>query len=85
MLRALPGWGQRLSYQSVVSALPAGAASAWSGATGYLHDFALQRFGTQLLGMEIYFAGPPVMASAVQRMLLEAKVPSEQTHFDQFY
>lgn len=82
MLRALPGWGERLHYEAVVSAAPDGA---WTGATGFLHDAAQQRFGPQLAQMEIYFAGPPAMATAVQRMLVEAKVPFEQVHFDQFY
>ena len=45
----------------------------------------MTRFGAQLPQMEIYFAGPPAMALAVQRMLVDAKVPSQQVHFDQFY
>jgi toluene monooxygenase electron transfer component len=57
----------------------------WSGAVGYLHEVALERFGEQLPQMEIYFAGPPAMATAVQRMLVDAKVPQGQVHFDQFY
>jgi toluene monooxygenase electron transfer component len=59
--------------------------AAWSGSIGYLHEVALQRFGEQLPQMEIYFAGPPAMATAMQRMLVEAKVPPSQVHFDQFY
>ena len=62
-----------------------GSAAGWSGAVGYLHEVALERFGAQLPQMEIYFAGPPVMATAVQRMLVDAKVPPGQVHFDQFY
>lgn len=85
MLRELPGWGERLSYHAAISLVSDGCGPAWSGSVGYLHEIAQQRFGAQLTQMEIYFAGPPVMASAVQRMLLEAKVPIEQVHFDQFY
>jgi len=85
MLRELPDWGQRLSYHAAVST-PAdngGATSARS--VGFVHEVALERFGAQLPQMEVYFAGPPAMAGAVQRMLLDAKVPVEQIHFDQFY
>lgn len=83
MLRVLPGWGTRIHYEAVVSS-PA-TTESWSGATGYLHNFACQRFGERLAQMEIYFAGPPAMANAMQQMLLAAKVPLEQVHFDQFY
>lgn len=85
MLQALPGWGQRLSYHGSISAAPDGASPGWLGSVGYLHEVALQRFGAELAQMEIYFAGPPAMATAVQRMLIEAKVPFDQVHFDQFY
>lgn len=63
---------------------PSVAAPAASGAA-YVHEAALQLHGERLKDMEIYFAGPPAMATAVQRMLFEAGVPPEQQHFDQFY
>ncbi|MDO8437869.1 MAG: 2Fe-2S iron-sulfur cluster-binding protein [Nitrosomonadaceae bacterium] len=85
MLRALPGWGDRLTYQAAISAAPLEGEPAWPGTVGYLHDVAQQRFGAGLAQMEIYFAGPPVMAQALQRMLLAEKVPFAQVHFDQFY
>jgi toluene monooxygenase electron transfer component len=85
MLRALPGWGERLTYQAAISSPPADGEPAWPGAVGFLHDVAQQGFGSALAQMEIYFAGPPVMAQALQRMLLAEKVPFEQVHFDQFY
>jgi toluene monooxygenase electron transfer component len=85
LLRELPGWGERLSYHPAISPMPGGTAAGWSGAVGYLHEVALERFGARLPAMEIYFAGPPAMATAVQRMLLDAKVPPGQAHFDQFY
>lgn len=85
LLRELPNAGERLSYHPAISPLPGGTAAGWSGAVGYLHEVALERFGPQLPQLEIYFAGPPAMAMAVQRMLLDARVPAEQVHFDQFY
>lgn len=83
LLRTLPGWGSRIHYEAVVSSPAAG--QPWSGATGFLHEVAQARFGERLTELEIYFAGPPAMAQAMQRMLLEAKVPFDQVHFDQFY
>jgi toluene monooxygenase electron transfer component len=85
LLRELPGWGERLHYHPAISPLPGGTTAGWSGSVGYLHEVALERFGARLPEMEIYFAGPPAMAMAVQRMLLDARVPPAQVHFDQFY
>ena len=48
------------------------------GAVGYLHEVALERFGAQLPQLEIYFAGPPAMALAVQRMLVECEFVSDR-------
>ncbi|MDQ6685911.1 MAG: FAD-binding oxidoreductase, partial [Pseudomonadota bacterium] len=84
MLRELPGWGERLGYLAAVS-LPPDDGAAWSGPIGFVHEIARERFGARLAELEIYFAGPPQMANAVQQVLFEAKVPSEQVHFDQFY
>ena len=81
MLSTLPGWGQRLHYHGRVSMPPAG----WDGPSGFVHEAALELFGARLKTMEVYFAGPPAMATAVQAMLLEAQVAPEQMHFDAFY
>jgi toluene monooxygenase electron transfer component len=82
MLAALPGWGTRLHWRGFVSTpQPAGSASE----VAFVHQAALALHGEKLKNMEIYFAGPPLMANAVQRMLLDAGVPPDQTHFDQFY
>ena len=86
LLRALPGAAERLRHVAVVSN-PAlsGESAAWTGPVGFVHEEVQRRLGAQLAGMEIYFAGPPVMATAVQRMLLDAGVPPSQIHFDAFY
>ncbi len=81
MLEVLPGWGQRLSYHPFVSQPPAG----WDGPAGFVHEGAARLFTGQLANFEVYFAGPPAMATAVQKMLLDAGVPPVQQHFDQFY
>ena len=86
MLRALPGWGERLHFHPSISPAPEGGSVApWTGAVGFVHEVAKELFAEQLPSKEIYFAGPPPMAMALQRMLLQAKVPFGQVHFDQFY
>lgn len=84
MLRALPGYGERLFYYPSISNEPEPGVS-WSGETGFVHDVAQKLFGARLGGMEIYFAGPPAMAMALIRMLRLAKINFDQVHFDQFY
>jgi len=81
LLRALPGWGERISYHPFVSSPP----PDWQGPSGLVHEGARSLFGDRLRDFEVYFAGPPAMAQAVQRMLLDAGVPPERQHFDSFY
>jgi toluene monooxygenase electron transfer component len=81
MLRELEGFGARLFYYPVVSADTSGT---WSGRTGFVHEVAASLFGAHLADYEIYFAGPPLMADAITRMVVEHKVPMSQVHFDQF-
>lgn len=82
LLQALPGYGTRLHYSAFVSSAPDGDSSH---PRGFVHEAALQLHGEKLSAMEVYFAGPPAMAQAVQAMLLQAGVPPEQQHYDQFY
>lgn len=85
MLAALPGFGERLRYSAAISQPTAADAAAWQGPMGFLHDVARALFADRLEALEIYFAGPPAMAEAMQQMLIGAGVPPEQIHFDQFY
>jgi toluene monooxygenase electron transfer component len=86
MLQTLPGWGTRLHYQAALSNPELDTSGTpWSGPVGFVHEAVQKVFADQLPQMEIYFAGPPPMAMAVQRMLLQSKVPFSQVHFDQFY
>jgi toluene monooxygenase electron transfer component len=73
-LEALPGYGERLFYTQVVSDID-----------GFVHERVRQEFGGRFAEFEFYFAGPPPMAEAVQKMLIEARVPYPQVHFDSFY
>lgn len=84
-LKELPGYGERLTFESVISMPQAEGARSWSGPTGFVHEHVRRVLGERLPGLEVYFAGPPAMAEAVQRMLAECKVPHGQIHFDSFY
>ena len=82
-LAALPGFGTRIHFQPVVSNPEAG--DGWSGPTGFVHDHVRAIFGERFAEFECYFAGPPPMADAVQRMFIDKRVPYPQVHFDSFY
>ena len=84
MLRLLPGFGERIFYHPTISARQEDAVAAWGGRVGFVHEMADELFGAVLAEHEIYFAGPPAMAQAVQRML-HARVPPAQVHYDAFY
>lgn len=85
MLRCLPGFGERIHYHPCVSRPDGDGGAAWTGRSGLIHDATRELFGERLRDLEIYFAGPPAMAKAVQAMLHDMKVPQDQVHFDQFY
>jgi toluene monooxygenase electron transfer component len=85
MLQALPGWGERGSYQAAVSGLDTDAPLPEGLARGFVHDLVDQHYGDRLAEMEIYFAGPALMAQSLLKLLIARKVPMDQVHFDQFY
>jgi toluene monooxygenase electron transfer component len=84
-LRALPGFGTRITFTPVLSEPQADSDHAWTGATGFVHEEARRFIGEDWASYEYYFAGPPLMADAVQKMLIEKRVPYPQVHFDSFY
>ncbi|MDB5764179.1 MAG: oxidoreductase [Herminiimonas sp.] len=85
MLRELPGFGERFFFHSIISMPELDTERQWAGRIGFVHDMALEVLGKTLPEHEIYFAGPPAMAQAVQRMLMQEKVPGGQVHYDAFY
>ncbi|SNS94338.1 toluene monooxygenase electron transfer component [Noviherbaspirillum humi] len=85
MLRELPGYGERIFYHPIISMPEREDPAYWAGKVGFVHDLALETIGKALAEHEIYFAGPPAMATAVQRMLIQEKVPQAQVHYDAFY
>jgi toluene monooxygenase electron transfer component len=82
-LSRLPGYGERLHFHPVLS--DGGDAEGWKGARGFVHELARDFVGERWGEHEYYFAGPPPMAEAVQKMLVEKRVPFPQVHFDSFY
>jgi toluene monooxygenase electron transfer component len=85
MLSNLPGFGARIHYSACASRPEEDPQNIWRGRCGLIHEVTREVFGERLPGFEIYFAGPPAMAKAMQLMLYEMKVPQDQVHFDQFY
>ncbi|WP_454856939.1 FAD-binding oxidoreductase [Rhizobium binxianense] len=84
MLEELPGFGSTIHYHPVVSGAPEGD-DGWDGYRGFVHEIAAKLFAERLPSCEVYFAGPPMMGQAIQKMLLDLGVPPAQVHFDQFY
>lgn len=84
ILEGLPGFGERIRYHAAVSDVGS-AGDGWNGYRGFVHDVADELLGVRLPACEVYFAGPPAMAEAVQKMLVARGVPQDQVHFDQFY
>ena len=80
-LAALPGFGDTLGFEAVLSEPDA----EWTGPAGFVHERARAFVGERWPQFDYYFAGPPPMAEAVQRMLIERRVPFPQVHFDRFY
>ncbi len=75
-----------IRLHSVVSDPEHASSRGWSGATGFVHDAVVRHLGDSVREREIYFAGPPPMATATQRALvLDLRVPVEQIHFDRFF
>ena len=85
LLEQTENWRTRGSYQAVVSANGAEQALPEGYLAGFLHEAAERLFGDALSTMEIYFAGPAVMAQAILKLLVERKVNMDHVHFDQFY
>jgi toluene monooxygenase electron transfer component len=84
MLRDLPGFGDEIHYHPAIS-MPESDSVSWTGHVGFVTDIAKTLFGEKLKEMEVYFAGPPAMATAVMKLVVEMKIPPAQVHYDQFY
>lgn len=58
---------------------------SWTGHKGFIHEI-LDKYITDFSSNDFYFCGPPIMTSALQKMLIiDNNVPFEQLYFDRFY
>jgi toluene monooxygenase electron transfer component len=81
MLAQLPCFGERLTHVAAVSE----PSNGWRGPRGFIHEVVKKSVGDRLTEFEVYFAGPPPMAQAMQVMLHEAGVAPNRMHFDEFF
>ena len=84
-LRELPGYGERLHFYPTISMPELDTEKKWQGHVGLAHEHVLRVLDAPPATYEYYFAGPPPMTQAVQRLLIQNKVPFAQIHFDQFF
>jgi toluene monooxygenase electron transfer component len=83
-LACLPGFGDSLIFHPVISRPDESV--GWSGATGYVHEVAVDVLAqAPLANFEWYFAGPPALVAAIEDTLRAANVPAEQVHFDRYF
>ena len=85
MLETLPNWSERGHYTAVLSHQAPGVPMSPDRLNGFVHEAVASLHLEKLSDFEIYFAGPPLMAQAMLKLLIEQKVPMDQVHFDQFY
>lgn len=85
-LASINGLTGQVQLIAAISDSEAPDADKWEGPRGLIHDVVRERVGSAAADYEYYFCGPPPMTDAVHRLLmLEAKVPAAQIHFDRFY
>lgn len=60
--------------------------SGWDGVRGFVHEEVERAVGHRAAECEFYFAGPPPMTEALQRLLIvNWSVPLARIHFDRFF
>ncbi|MFG1214589.1 2Fe-2S iron-sulfur cluster-binding protein [Xanthobacter flavus] len=71
-------------YTPVLSAEADG--SGWDGVRGFVHEEVERAVGPRAEESEFYFAGPPPMTEALQKLLVvKWTVPIARIHFDRFF
>jgi toluene monooxygenase electron transfer component len=80
-LAAIPGFGDTLHFEVAVSEPD----PSWPGPAGFVHERMRGFVADRWEQFDYYFAGPPPMVEAVQRLLIDKRVPFPQVHFDRFY
>ncbi|HKE97142.1 MAG TPA: hypothetical protein VKB34_22725, partial [Povalibacter sp.] len=70
-----------LTYTPVLS--DPGSLDGWQGRTGWVHTAALEDH-PQLLQLDVYASGPPVMVETIRQQFIERGLPADQLFFDSF-
>ena len=82
-LSCMPGYGDWINYEAALSDVS--DTNGGSVFEGFVHDLAKDRLGEGLREVDLYFAGPPLMAGAVeQEIVRHYRVPSDQVFYDRF-
>jgi toluene monooxygenase electron transfer component len=74
------GLGTNVDVQIVLSE---DASATYQG--GFVHDAAWAKIGDAISDYDLYFAGPAVMAAAIQKRAYETGLAQDQMFFDEFY
>jgi toluene monooxygenase electron transfer component len=85
LLRELAGFGTRIKYSAAISMAELDIHRTWLGPVGMVHELVRDVLADRLTECEIYFAGPGAMVEAVLGLAMEAKVPTQQLHYDRYY
>jgi toluene monooxygenase electron transfer component len=82
-LEGMPGYDDWITYEAALSDIA--DANASDVFEGFVHDLVKQRLGESLKEVDLYFAGPPLMAGAVeQEIVRHYRIPSDQVFYDRF-
>ena len=82
-LSVMPGYGDWISYE--VALTDKSGTDDSRIFQGFVHELAKQRLDERLNEVDLYFAGPPLMAGAVeQEIVRHYRVPSDQVFYDRY-
>ena len=59
--------------------------ASWRGRTGYINALTLRDLLGDMHAFLYYTAGPPAMVDAMRTMLMDASVPNDQIHYEEFF
>ena len=81
-LTEMSGFGDWLRYEAALSNPTSDQADGIFH--GFIHELVKDRIGSDLANVDLYFAGPPLMANAMETVIREYKAPSEHVFYDRF-
>ncbi len=86
-LAELRGLGQANPNFRLIAAMtePEKSAQQWAGETGFIRREMLERHLPDLVSPIYYFAGPPAMTMAMQKMLEAIGIDEQAMRYEEFY